>query len=727
MEQEQNNSIISDFRLSEGNSKTSSSNSKKSKILNYSSISDIENLREEFYTIKELEQKAKEKNVEEGLNFYDLDEKRNIEYISQFLEKKDKEYKEKIVEFNNIQYKLTYEDRIHLLKKYEDLFNNDQIQKEKSCVIIRQNERLKEIFISIIKDILKYKPIEILELFHTKYYVETQTSNIPFINGGEEFIFANLINDIYDTFILKSNYKNYIIDKAYDDSKYLSNIIKGNIPKPVIDPILITNEKSCINNNDIKMENNFTQKNENNSFNFNRQKFVSTRYILSPILKKYSSEEFQKKHEEFLKFNPEFNNDKRVKYIYEIILESLFYYYIYINEKNKGKIISDYAEKFYEVEQDKLLFLNNSNIVTIKDENGNDIIYFDKLENKDYDIYIDKINFKFNFYDYIINKLFDQINEVTSIKEMDKKKEFIENKLNDCDFWTIQKHAKINSPYLKKNLKEKFDQEVITMLKHNVLKNTFNEINIFEAYKYPFLKEGFINQVQNSIIYIPMPSQIILGLTIKKMGIIIINKGRHDKIINEQKNKNQKYILKLGEFSFYKITLLHEINFHYFLVILYSNDKNKALITPERVFKNYKVENKGKILDFGDKGEVLLFGTKIDALYIRAMINIINLKLWDENIDIKPKKIGEKFMEINNEVKDSDIILKQLIDLSGFTEELYKIINNEKNTKEFKESENIGNIFARGKIINIDINHFDFDGDFGKILPRGECLNSYIH
>ena len=612
-----------------------------------------------------------------------------------------------------------------MLKKHKDLFDNDQIQKENSNVIIRQNERLKDIFISIIKDILKYKPTEVLELFHTKYYVETQTSNIPFINGGEEFIFANLINDIYDTFIVKSNYKNYIIDKTYDDSKYLSNIIKDNIPKPVIETILITNEKICIN--DIKMENNFTQTNENNSFKFNRQKFVSTRYILRPILEKYSSEEFQKKHEEFLKFNQEFNDNKRVKYIYEIILESLFYYYIYINEKSKRKIISDYAEKFYELEQDKLDFLNNSNIVTIKDENGNDIIYFDKLENKDYDIYIDNNNFKFNFYDYIINKLFDEINEVRNIKEIDEKKEFIENKLNDCNFWTIQKHAKINSPYLNKNLKEKFDQEVITMLTHTVLKNTFNEINIFEAYKYPFLKENFINQVQNSILYIPMPSQIILGLTIKKMGIILINKGRHDNIINEQKNKNQKYILKLGEFSFYKITLLHEINFHYFLVILYSNDKKKALITPERVFKNYKVENKGKMLDFGDKGEVLLFGTKINALYIRAMINIINLKLWDENIDTKPKKIGEKFMEINKEVKDSEIILKQLFGLSGFTQELYELINCEKNIKEFIESENIGNIFARGKILNIDINHFDFDGDFGKILPRGECLNSFMH
>jgi len=45
------------------------------------------------------------------------------------------------------------------------------------------------------------------------------------------------------------------------------------------------------------------------------------------------------------------------------------------------------------------------------------------------------------------------------------------------------------------------------MLKHDVLKNVFNEINLFESYKYPFLKEGFIRQVKNSIIYIPLPTK----------------------------------------------------------------------------------------------------------------------------------------------------------------------------------------------------------------------------
>ena len=726
MELEQNNSYISDFKLSESNSKASSCNSKKSKIGEISNISDFDSLREELYTIEELKDNAKQKNYEEAMNLYDLDEKRNMIYISQFFERKDKEDKEKINQFNNIQYKLSYEDRISLLNKYKYLFDKDQIQKEKEGVIFRQTEKLKKVFISIINDILKYKPTEVLQLFHSKYFVETQTSNIPFIEGNEEFIFANLINDIYDTFIIKSSYKNSNNVKPYDDSKYLSNIIKHNIQKPVIEPITITKEANLLNEietKDVTLESN----DENNSLNFVYQKFVLTRHTLAPILEKYSSTEFQKKHEEFLKFNPEYNSDKKVKYIYEIILENLFYYCIYINEKGKGRLISQYANKFYESEKVKLDFLNSSYIVKIKDENNDDIIFVDELENKDYDIYIDEIYFKFNFYDYNICELFVELNNVTNIQEEKEKKKFIENKLNDCYYWTIQKHAKINNPYLNKNLQERFSCEMIRMLKHDILSNVFNEITVFEKYQYPFLKEGFINQTRNATIYIPMPTKILLGLTFKKMGIIIINKGIHNKIINEQENKNQKYILKLGEFSFYKITLIHEVNFHYFLVILYSNNKRKVLITPERVFKNYKVDDKEKKLDFGDKGEALLFGTKINALYIKAIINLINLKLWDENKDLEPKKIGEKFMEINKEEKDSEIILKQLISLSGFTKVLYEIINNEKDINEFKENENVGKIFTRGKILNLDINHCYFDGDFCKILPRGECLNSYMH
>ena len=84
-------------------------------------------------------------------------------------------------------------------------------------------------------------------------------------------------------------------------------------------------------------------------------------------------------------------------------------------------------------------------------------------------------------------------------------------------------------------------------------------------------------------------------------------------------------------------------------------------------------------------------------------------------------------MEINKETKALEITLKKLIDLSVFTKILYEILNKEKNIKEFDVNEDIGQIFARGKILKIDINHIDFDGDFGKILPRRVCLNAYMH
>jgi len=146
--------------------------------------------------------------------------------------------------------------------------------------------------------------------------------------------------------------------------------------------------------------------------------------------------------------------------------------------------------------------------------------------------------------------------------------------------------------------------------------------------------------------------------------------------------------------------LLHEINFHYFLLILYSNDKRKILITPEKAFKNYKIETEGfKKLDFGDKGEALLFGTRVNSLYIKAIIKVIYLELWDLNWNLKPKKIGKKFMEINKEAKSSEITLKKLIDLTGFTKVLYERINEEKNIKEFDVNEDIDIIFCKGQNI----------------------------
>ena len=42
-------------------------------------------------------------------------------------------------------------------------------------------------------------------MIQNEYFIETQNSNIPFIYGPKEYIFANLINDSYDALIIKKD------------------------------------------------------------------------------------------------------------------------------------------------------------------------------------------------------------------------------------------------------------------------------------------------------------------------------------------------------------------------------------------------------------------------------------------------------------------------------------------------------------------------------------------
>ena len=320
--------------------------------------------------------------------------------------------------------------------------------------------------------------------------------------------------------------------------------------------------------------------------------------------------------------------------------------------------------------------------------------------------------------------MIEDLIDVKNVKD-EYKNQFITYKLNDRKYWTIQMYAKNNRLYNDINLNKLFIENINNMFRHKVLENVFNQIKIFDNYKYPFLKESFIDQIHKSIIYIKLPSKLILGLTLKKVGIVIINKGRHDDIINSQKNKNTKFILKLAEYSFYKITLLHEISFHYILVILFSNKKIDFLDTPEKVFTDEIDLNTDKKLDFGDKGEVLLFGSNVSVLYISAVIDIITLDLWNKNKNTKPYKIGEKFIDLNKETTNDKMTLGNIVNSCDFVHCLYKICDNESDIGSFNLNLNVGNIFSRGKILNINPNDINLDSnDLGKILNRGICLNA---
>ena len=755
---------LANFKLEESSSKSGSNNSNESKKSNNdSSINEIEPFKISLQTFESMQKDIK--NISSNEIVYDLDEKTNFEFITNILEDKAKSAKSKISYFKDMMYKLSFKDRQYILKKHKKLFFSNK----KKCGIIHK-KKLKSVFISFLKSIIKGNPNTINQLFHTKYYVPIQSSKIPFIYGSEEYIFANLINDTYNTFIINFNYPKKTRDKSFDEKINLSNFINKEAIKPIINPIQVVETNNfTINDNYIKRKSNVIKQLKTKQKR-NYYKFYQNKNLLIPILKLYCSTEFQKKYKQYLSEHPELKHDKKVKYVYEIIIEALYFYCLKINEVDKLKLIKEFKNIFYESENEKKQVLdfgikekkencendtedeeededdneeeekikineddnmekeeeekikadedqdmkleeevkiyydedenmegeededNSQKLPPIKilDSNGKDFDFSNELKNKDYKVLIENNEFTINFYDYNVSSLFDGLCMINfdDISEEEKKKK-IQALLNDPQYWTVQKHARENSPYNNKNLDTLFKNEINIMLKHKVLENIFNETPFGKEYKYPFLEKDFLNQVHDSIIYMKFPTKLLLGLTIKHMGIILINKDRYRKIINEEKDKNIKYILRLSEYSFYKTALLHQVNYHYLSVILFSNQKTNIINAPKIGFKNNKIDNESN-LDFDD----ILFGKKLSKLYIRGIMNIITLDLWNNNNnDKKPKEMGKKFFEINKEVENDEIKIKDLINLSEFSKYLYEIIDYEKSEIPFELDKDIVNFF----------------------------------
>ena len=302
------------------------------------------------------------KNNSKNGSLYDLDPNENKLNIVNILDNKNIDIKTKIKSFNEVMYKLTFEDRQYLLCKYKKIFEQDELLQKYPNVVIRQEKKLKEIFILLIKDLLNNNAEVGKQLLETKYFVETQESNIPFLEGTEEYIFSNLINDIYDTFITKSNYPSNKKDKAIDEYKYLSNIINKKIPYPVIKPITIKHQIMAQKNDDMEIEKeNNKEKKLPKKLDYN--KYHKKLNLLKPILELYVSEEFQKKYDEYFLEYPELNEDKKIKFIYEIILESLLYYSLNFNEVGKKKIFLILKEFFMKKKNKKYTYSKIMNLI----------------------------------------------------------------------------------------------------------------------------------------------------------------------------------------------------------------------------------------------------------------------------------------------------------------------------------------------------------------------------
>ena len=150
-----------------------------------------------------------------------------------------------------------------------------------------------------------------------------------------------------------------------------------------------------------------------------KQKYYDKKSLLEPIFGIICSEEFQKKTDEFI----DTNSDKRVKYIYEIILEILFYYCLYFDEVNKIDIISDFAKNFYEYENVKINVLKRyqNDLIRIKDQEGKDLDLSKRIKNKIYKVTIGDFVLDLNFYDFRVKKLFYILMYIVNIDAKNKK------------------------------------------------------------------------------------------------------------------------------------------------------------------------------------------------------------------------------------------------------------------------------------------------------------------
>ena len=177
--------------------------------------------------------------------------------------------------------------------------------------------------------------------------------------------------------------------------------INSNAIKPLIKPIKVIESTDKINNIESEKE---VPKEIEKKIYLMKQKYYNKVSLLESIFGIYCSEEFQKKYDEYLAKNL----DKRVKYIYEIILEILFYYCLYFDEVNKIDIISDFAKNFYEYENVKINVLKRyqNDLIRIKDQEGKDLDLSKRIKNKIYKVTIGDFVLDLNFYDFRVKNYF---------------------------------------------------------------------------------------------------------------------------------------------------------------------------------------------------------------------------------------------------------------------------------------------------------------------------------
>ena len=163
---------------------------------------------------------------------------------------------------------------------------------------------------------------------------------------------------------------------------------------------------------------------------------------------------------------------------------------------------------------------------------------------------------------------------------------------------------------------------------------------------------------------------------------------------------NKQFCHKLNYIGFSKIVHIHEIIFHYTLVIIHSNNIEVPIKTPPEPLYDYYVLDQYSAMftryDGGDNGEAILLGNKLKYLTPKASIFILDNDNYQNNSDIfhldyleTNKILKGEFLDLSKEAEKIELIglLSKEMKVVGMIKLTNKTVSNFRTMEYVEEGE----------------------------------------
>jgi len=569
---------------------------------------------------------------------------------------------------------------------YQEKFIEILIEKNKNSVILR-NQQIKDSFV--------YKDNEIKQLQNEFYKdINDESKLIKYLEklncnkykekfDYELLLYFDVLSPInrtkftgitgfessFDIFKLVIDELNGVNFNKINDMNYFKNISD------------FCGRKKLINseNFSFKLKYLLTKKDKNNILNI--------QFVSSFVEQKRKYQKISVKNPELYFYNllqsyyKEISKNKnRLENISIMVCELYKPIYFYLKKIEKKEELSDNDKRimnillyapiignndYMDVERMIYSFEHNDNIINnINIENNNKLIY--KISN-------DKLLINQN--DEIENTIELPNPSIYNINLM--KKELSHSIFKKPHFSSFIKFIKLqyfqeNSFYTYNNIYYQFNKTLLkNILRSKVIKTSFDDF--YSNEEFIFDKDEIINELFNSIIFVPFPLHNVYSVTDKKTLLTFIN--------GSMKNYTSQ-ITYLGKSCSFIILELHEGFGNWASAYLSFLNQDLSLFRSNKFYeeiinvmesidknnsgKNYKINLKNLLrLDGGDILEILIFGRKLEYFTLNELLFLLCKSSY--NVDYKTFK--KNFKEANE--KNLSVLYKGV----SKDEELYNFFN----------------------------------------------------